>query len=191
MDAFYQQFQFIHALLPYFPATNRMFFSYMLYFLEFRHMCEAFRVEQDLLNAAPEQPDFPDTETLISMLTKNMPQSEVERIKKMMDMMKMMEMMEGMNAASPPPTPEHTGREQHPSQSEAEPGFGARMQGLFSSQGYSPKSSAASEPDKTQSAKSNSNPAPPPGINNEMLKRMMSPKQQELFAQYQNLFKNE
>lgn len=191
LDAFYQQFQFIHALLPYFPATNRTFFSYMLYFLEFRHMCEAFRVEQDLLNAAPEQPDFPDTETLISMLTKNMPQSDVERIKKMMDMMKMMEMMESMNSAASQPASEYSDREQPPSQNEAEPGFGARMQGLFSSQGYSPKSSGSFEPDRNQSAKSDPPPAPPPGINNEMLKRMMSPKQQELFAQYQNLFKNE
>lgn len=169
MDAFYQQFQFIHALLPYFPATNRTFFSYMLYFLEFRHMCEAFRVEQDILNAAPENPDFPDTETLISMLTKNMPQSDVERIKKMIDMMKMMEMMENMNTADFQSEPVHKSQEQASSHQESEPGFGARMRG-------------------TQSAP---DPAPPPGINNDMLKRMMSPKQQELFAQYQNLFKKE
>lgn len=170
MDAFYKQFQFLHTLLPYFPATNRMFFSYLLYFLEFRHMCEAFRVEQDLLHAAPDMPEFPDAETLINMLAKNMPQSDVERIKKMIDMMKMMEMMETMNSSDSQPQSEAKDCEPKPYQNESEPGFGARMQG-------------------TQ--KSTSNSAPPPGINNDMLKRMMSPKQQELFAQYQNLFKNE
>ncbi len=163
MDAFYRQFQFLHTLLPYFPATNRMFFSYLLYFLEFRHMCEAFRVEQDLLHAAPDEPEFPDTETLLGMLTKNMPRSDVDRIKKMIDMMKMMEMMEGMNMGQEPPeAPPPPGQE-------PEPGFSARM----------------------QSADPPPPPTPPPGINNDMLKRMMSPKQQELFAQYQNLFKNE
>lgn len=187
MDAFYRQFQFLHTLLPYFPATNRMFFSYLLYFLEFRHMCEAFRVEQDLLHAAPENPDFPDTETIMNMLTKNMPQSDVERIKKMIDMMKMMEMMEGMNSSASQPAAAPDDNDQKAAQNEAEPGFGARMQSSFSFHGHAPQQAKPSE----QNTDSKPNPAPPPGINNDMLKRMMSPKQQELFAQYQNLFKNE
>lgn len=188
MDAFYRQFQFLHTLLPYFPATNRMFFSYLLYFLEFRHMCEAFRVEQDLLHAAPETPDFPDTETLIGMLTKNMPQSDVERIKKMIDMMKMMEMMESMNSPDFQSASAQNDCEQQSSQREPEPGFGARMQGAFS---FQERTQQRTENFAQDAQKSTSNSTPPPGINNDMLKRMMSPKQQELFAQYQNLFKNE
>jgi hypothetical protein len=167
MDTFYRQFQFLHTLLPYFPASNRMLFSYLLYYLELKHMYESFREEQDYLNTAPENPDFPDTEELINMLTKNMPQSDVERIKKMMDLMKMMEMMENVKSSDhdssvPPEMPKQAAAQPEP-QPEAEPGFTSRMQGH----------------------------TPPPGINNDLLKRMMSPKQQELFEQYRNLFKNE
>ena len=115
-------------------------------------MMDNFKRESDILSCSPPNPEFPDMDTLISMMTKNMPKSDLERIKKMIDMLKMMEMMEKM-----------------PGNSNSD----CECQG---------------EPDRVHK---NESRTPPPGFNSEMIKRMMSPKQQEMFEKYQDMFKYE
>jgi hypothetical protein len=155
MDPFYRQLQFLHNLLPYFPASNRTFISYLLYFLELRHLLTAFQEEQEVLRSAPDEPDFPDQDTLLHIMTDQMPQSDAKRVQNMMEILKMMEAME---AEAPPPPSEPS------SSAQTEPGFQEKMD--------QPRHQSAS----------------PPVINNDLLKNMMTPKQQELFQQYQTMF---
>jgi hypothetical protein len=79
-------------------------------------------------------------------------------VERIQKMMELLKMMEAMEASAAPSQPE-------PSMSaKTEPGFQEKMTGQ-----------------KPQ-------PAPPPGMSNDLLKGMMSPKQQELFQQYQRMF---
>jgi hypothetical protein len=72
-------------MLPYFPASNRTFISYLLYFLELRHLLTAFQEEQEVLRSAPDEPDFPDQDTLLHIMTDQMPQSDAKRVQNMME----------------------------------------------------------------------------------------------------------
>ena len=147
------QFRFLHTLLPYLPAQSRIIFFFLLYFMEFQRMMDDFKRESDILSHSPPNPDFPDMDSLISMMTKNMPETDVERIKKMIDMMKMMEMMDGM-------------------------GFGSECTGEAFKAGTNNKNQTPNDKNST-------------GFNTGMLKKMMSPKQQEMFEKYQDMFKYE
>jgi hypothetical protein len=195
------QFRMMKLMLPYTPATTRPMLAILIKFMELQHTIRLFSENPNALS--PSQDSLAQGDTAgpqgfsLHMIEEILPylapqeRDMFENMKNMMGMMEMMQMMQemqGMQESQEMPEtddPQETAGAQEPRGSQGENNEhanGTPPAGDFGFSGDAARENAAQA--STGMAFSGLNPM-------DLLQNMLSPKQQEMFRTYQNIFESE